>query len=71
MVLIGWDEEVGRELKWRTIVISWKEGVGGEVVIFWDKFWTLEDAIFWDGGVAYKPQQKESICQANTKVPTS
>jgi hypothetical protein len=29
--------EVGGEIEWR-VVIGWEENVGGEVVIFWDKF---------------------------------
>ncbi len=30
--------EVGEKSEWRRVVISWEENVGGEVVIFWDKF---------------------------------
>ncbi len=29
--------EVGEKSEWWRVVISWKENVGGEVVIFWDK----------------------------------
>ena len=29
--------EVGGKSEWWRVVIGWKENVGGEVVIFWDK----------------------------------
>ena len=37
IVVIGWDEEVGGEIKWEMAVIGWDERIGWEVAIFWDK----------------------------------
>ena len=48
-IMIGEEEDVDGEIKWEMVVIGWGEGVG-EVTMFWEKFWMLKVAIFWNGG---------------------
>ena len=35
--MIGWKVMVGEEIEWWGIVFDWKENVGGEVIILWNK----------------------------------
>lgn len=30
--------EVGEKNEWRKVVIGWEENIGGEIIIFWNKF---------------------------------